>query len=216
MMWSARWHRISAAHRVHHVHGAAAHVHMMVHSHVHRRQWRSEHLLRLRLAMLLGHSNRQRLIAALRDYVIQGGYRFLGLFAFVEPAKHMGFIALLPEIPLGPQHTNRMNATPLGFPVILSRRMFFCTISPYLPNITSSSSSVTVFGRFVTYRLVSLISSPDGRAYETWESEECLNTEIENGRERGHTLSLLLRTVTPLRHFKARCAPSSVRKLIKP
>lgn len=62
----------------------------------------------------------------------------------------------------------RINATPRGFPVILSRKIFFCTIKPYLPNISSSCSSFIVRGRFVTYKLVSFNSSPAGRANETY------------------------------------------------
>lgn len=63
--------------------------------------------------------------------------------------------------------TYRTNATPLGRPVSLSRKIFFCTMEPYLPKIVSNWSSVIVRGRLVTYRLVSLIDSPPGRAYET-------------------------------------------------
>lgn len=39
---------------------------------------------------------------------------------------------------LDSEETYLTNATPLGFPLILSLKMFFCTIRPYLPNITSS------------------------------------------------------------------------------
>ena len=56
------------------------------------------------------------------------------------------------------------NATPLGLPVSLSRSIFFCTMLPYLPNMISSWSSVMVLVKLVTYKLVSLIDSPPGRA----------------------------------------------------
>lgn len=59
-------------------------------------------------------------------------------------------------------------ATPRGFPDSLSLSIFFCTINPYLPKMDSNRSSVTVRGRLVTYRFVSLISSPEGLAYETY------------------------------------------------
>lgn len=68
--------------------------------------------------------------------------------------------------------TYRTNATPLGRPVSLSRNIFFCTMEPYLPKIVSSWSSVIVRGRLVTYKFVSLIDSPPGRAYETCEVQE--------------------------------------------
>lgn len=73
---------------------------------------------------------------------------------------------------LGEGGTYLTKATPRGLPVNLSRRIFFCTIKPYLPNMVSNWSSVMVRGRFVTYKLVSLISSPDGLAYETCKSNE--------------------------------------------
>lgn len=60
------------------------------------------------------------------------------------------------------------NATPLGMPVILSFRIFFCTIWPNSPNMFSITSSFIVFGRFVTYRLEFLMSWPGGRAYDTF------------------------------------------------
>lgn len=82
------------------------------------------------------------------------------------------------------------NATPRGLPVNLSRRIFFCTMMPYLPKIVSKWSSVMVFGRFVTYKLVSRISSPAGRAYETF--------------------NRLLRIVIPFRDLMACWAPSSL------
>lgn len=88
------------------------------------------------------------------------------------------------------------NATPRGLPVNLSRNIFFCTIMPYLLKIVSKWSSVTVFGKFVTYKLVSFISSPDGRAYDTFKR--------------------LLRNVMPFSDFIACWAPSSLTKFTKP
>lgn len=59
-------------------------------------------------------------------------------------------------------------ATPRGLPLILSFKIFFWTMVPYLPKIVSIRSSFTVRGKFVTYKFVSLISSLEGRAYETY------------------------------------------------
>lgn len=55
-------------------------------------------------------------------------------------------------------------ATPLGIPVTLSFKIFFWTMYPYGPNMLSNSSSVILFGKFVTYKLVSFMSSPAGLA----------------------------------------------------
>ena len=102
--------------------------------------------------------------------------------------------------------TYLINATPRGLPVILSRKIFFCTIKPYLPNITSNCSSVMDRGKFVTYKFVSLISSPAGRAYETLKKQQFywkLGFILQTKMESTFTFKRLLRTVTPLRHFKA-------------
>lgn len=72
-----------------------------------------------------------------------------------------------------------------------------------------------VLGRFVTYKFVSFIWSPDGRANDTcneWD-QKMLGVDLVPRRL---TFNLLLRSDTPFKVFMACCAPSSLTKFTKP
>lgn len=104
--------------------------------------------------LLVSHCSKQKsLLALLLACCI---YKYL--YIYIEFSRQFSYVY---------SDIYRTNATPRGFPLILSFKMFFCTMVPYLPNIVSITSSLTVRGRFVTYKFVSLMSSPEGRAYET-------------------------------------------------